>query len=206
MIPMTPAVTRFVSNVVGARSLFGLAVSACLLLGYSQAIAEDLLTGTFNVTLEGPADVSLDIGLLEIESDAHEFEPDETLFTNHFLSMRPFRCFNQDKVMWCHLPYPYEKPTEVTSADMRSVEYDLLFIHRSANDYGIDAWNGLYFKVDGAQSDMAAGELVGELREVDLNILASPPENGIVWPITEEDLHVDESDRHVFNKVRLSRH
>ena len=90
---------------------------------------------------------------------------------------------------------------------MRSLEYDLLFIHRGANDYGIDAWNGLYFKIDDvSKSAGAVSEIVGHLREVDLNILASPPENGVVWPITEEDLHVDESDRHVFNKVRLSRY
>lgn len=181
----------------------------------SRLAAQDSITGTFEVTLEGPGDISLGIGLLELSEDSHEFEPDENLFTNHFLSMRPFRCFNQDKVMWCYLPYPYEKPAEVSADDMRSLEYDLLFIHRSANDYGIDAWNGLYFKVvdakggatggaDGDNGGNVAGEIVGELREVDLNILASPPENGIVWPITDEDLHVDESDRHVFNRVRLS--
>ncbi len=179
---------------------FALATVVLVLSGLSVASSDDAITGTFNVTLEG--DTSLLIGQLEISDTGHEFEPDENLFTNHFLSMRPFRCFNHDKVMWCYLPYPYEKPAKVTAQDMRSLEYDLLFIHRSANDYGIDAWNGLYFKVDSTQQ---GGDIVGELREVDLNILASPPENGIVWPITDEDLHVDESDRHSFNKVRLSR-
>ena len=192
---VTHGASRFVA-------LSGFALLA--VVGLSVGAAEDTVTGTFDVTLEGPGDTSLAIGRLEIADDGHEFEPDENLFTNHFLSMRPFRCFNQDKVMWCYLPYPYDKPTKVTAEDMRSLEYDLLFIHRSANDYGIDAWNGLYFKVDDVSKE--ASEIVGELREVDLNILASPPENGIVWPITDEDLHVDESDRHVFNKVRLSRH
>ena len=173
----------------------------------SPVLAQDGITGIFDVTLQGVGDNSLLIGQLEITDDSHEFEPDEKLFTNHFLSMRPFRCFNQNKVMWCYLPYPYEKPVKVTAEDMRSLEYDLLFIHRGANDYGIDAWNGLYFKIDDvSKSAGAVSEIVGHLREVDLNILASPPENGVVWPITEEDLHVDESDRHVFNKVRLSRY
>ena len=170
------------------------------------ATAAESITGSFSVILESVDGATLEIGQLEVDAVSREFEPDENLFTNHFLSMRPFRCFDHDKVMWCHLPYPYEKPVAVTTGDLRSVEYDLLFIHRSANDYGIDAWNGLYFKMKPDSVNTAAGdtELVGELREVDLNILASPPENGVVWPITEEDLHVDESDRHVFSKIRLS--
>lgn len=193
------------TRAVDVIRIAGFAVSA-LLLPVSTGAATDTVTGAFTVTLESTDGTELKIGQLEIDEDAREFEPDENLFTNHFLSMRPFRCFNHDKVMWCHLPYPYEKPVEVSGSDLRSVEYDLLFIHRSANDYGIDAWNGLYFKMlpDSLNRTDGGAELVGELREVDLNILASPPENGIVWPITEEDLHVDESDRHVFSRVRLS--
>lgn len=194
-------------NKVVHRLLAVASVAAGFTIASAIATAAEPVNGAFTVTLESADGAMLEIGRLEVDSDEREFEPDENLFTNHFLSMRPFRCFDHDKVMWCHLPYPYEKPVEVTASDMRSVEYDLLFIHRSANDYGIDAWNGLYFKMMADSEAEAAGgvELVGELREVDLNILASPPENGVVWPITEEDLHVDESDRHVFSKIRLSR-
>ena len=95
---------------------FSLSVGHCffaMALFLSPVLAQDGITGIFNVTLQGAGDNSLLIGQLEITDDSHEFEPDEPLFTNHFLSMRPFRCFNQNKIMWCYLPYPYEKPVKV---------------------------------------------------------------------------------------------
>ena len=50
----------------------------------SPVLAQDGITGIFDVTLQGAGDNSLLIGQLEITDDSHEFGPDEKLFTNHF--------------------------------------------------------------------------------------------------------------------------
>lgn len=108
---------------------------------------------------------------------------------DYFLSMRPFRCLENSGRMLCYLPYPYAKPEHFSAEDLRPLEYDFLFIQREAKDYGIDPWNGLYYKM--AWRD---GQLQGQAHAVDLNILAAPPDSGVQFPIGESDLHpVDEA-------------
>ena len=66
---------------------FSLSVGHCffaMALFLSPVLAQDGITGIFNVTLQGAGDNSLLIGQLEITDDSHEFGPDEKLFTNHF--------------------------------------------------------------------------------------------------------------------------
>ena len=158
------------------------------------------IDGSFDVVLSGADGTELSVGQLQIEAGKVAIKLHDEPFDNHFLSMRPFRCMDLPQQMWCHLPYPYEKPLEVSAEDLRSLEYEFLFIHRSANDYGIDAWNGLYFLLS-----VESGDIAGTVREVDLNILASPPENGVIWPISADDLHEVEPDRHQFSQIRFVR-
>lgn len=105
-------------------------------------------------------------------------------FGDYFLSMRPFRCLENDSRMLCYLPYPYEKPKVFSDEEMRSLEYEFLFIQRSAAEYGIDPWNGVYYRLA-----MQDGKLQGSAHAVDLNVLASPPEGGVVFPLSHDDLH-----------------
>lgn len=134
------------------------------------------------------------IGSLEAEGKEQgaefKFSLRKQSFGDYFLSMRPFECLESDGRMMCYLPYPYEKPTVFGDAEMRPLEYDLLFIQRQKKDYGIDPWNGLYYKLSWQD-----GVLKGEAHAVDLNVLASPPEDGIVYPLDEDDLHPLESDQ-----------
>lgn len=105
-------------------------------------------------------------------------------FGDYFLSMRPFKCITNRTDMLCHLQYPYNIKRKISQSDLTDLEYDLLFIRRKPTDYGINPWNGLYYRLQW-QGDL----LIGEAHEVDLDLLAVPPDEGVLRPIQEHDLH-----------------
>jgi hypothetical protein len=109
---------------------------------------------------------------------------DDSRFENHFLSMRPFKCLPHPRRMICRLPYPYDLQRRIAETDLTDLEYDLLFLHRAPGEYGINAWNGLYFKL--TRED---GNLLGELHETDLNVLQAPPETGLRYPIDPQQIY-----------------
>lgn len=151
------------------------------------------------VTLKPSEGESIDIATLEITnlkdgSFTYSIEMDDSKFSNHFLSMRPFKCFQGPKQMLCHLPYPYDKTSKFSVNDLQDVEYDLLFIHRKESDYAIDPWNGLYYKLS---LDKEA-KLTGVLQEVDLDILAAPPDEGVTRPIAGSDLTAADPSSHSY--------
>ena len=98
-------------------------------------------------------------------------EMDNSQFEDQFLSMRPFRCLSESSEWFCYLPYPYELTKTITSDDLTELEYQLLFIWKSPKNFGIDAWNGVYYKLT-ANPD---GSISGQLLQGDLNVLADPP-------------------------------
>lgn len=163
----------------------GLTVGLMFAVSAASSLAEEPAATVFLSNADGER---LYIG--ELDSSATEaghdfqFELATEEFGNYFLSMRPFRCLENGVSMLCYLPYPYDKPTQFSDAEMRPLEYDFLFIHRSAKDYGIDPWNGLYYKLQWVD-----GKLQGLAHAVDLNVLASPPENGEIFPLGDVDLH-----------------
>jgi len=142
--------------------------------------------------VEGDA---LEMGTLSLmpDGDGYRFRLtwDESKFENHFLSMRPFRCLEGAEQMLCHLPYPYDNDRRVGNADLTDLEYDLLFIRKSPTEYGIDPWNGVYYRLRWVD-----GDIEGELMEVDMNVLAAPPPPGVRRPITPDQLHPADPDNH----------
>jgi len=105
-----------------------------------------------------------------IESDA---------FNDQFLSMRPFKCLQGDSEWFCHQPYLYSLHNKVTADDLSDLEYQLLFIRKKPADFGIDAWNGLYYKLQLIDDHVITGTLL----EGDLNVLQSPPADEFGKPI-----------------------
>ena len=97
-----------------------------------------------------------------------------TRFEDQFLSMRPFKCLTESSEWFCYLPYTYELKRTITPEDLTELEYQLLFIWKSPKTFGIDAWNGVYYKLT-MQDD---GTISGQLLQGDLNVLADPPEPG----------------------------
>jgi len=129
----------------------------------------------------------LAIGSLVVDAfdvaDGYQVALSDDLFGDFFLSMRPFRCITRAGKMLCHLPYPYENRRRIGPRDLTDLEYDLLFIARSPTEYGIDPWNGRYFRLrwDGEA-------IVGEMHETDLDVLASPPATGDYRPLADADM------------------
>lgn len=128
---------------------------------------------------------------------------DAPQFRDEFLSMRPFRCFTQAKgaqsEMWCHLPYPYDTKGVIKADDLVDLEYALLFLFKPPTAYGIDAWNGLYFKL-AVQPD---GSISGPVNEVNLDVLAAPPEDRSARIVRHGDLSAVAADAHAFARVEI---
>lgn len=120
---------------------------------------EELLLGTieFSATLS--------------QASTFQLTLDSERFVDQFLSMRPFRCLSDAAEWFCHLPYPYTLKGEITPDDLTELEYQLLFIWKSPKDFGIDAWNGVYYPLAWQGNDTLRGELL----QGDLNVLADPP-------------------------------
>ena len=126
---------------------------------------------------------------------------DDSKFTNYFLSMRPFKCITADTYQLCHLPYPYENKRRITSEDLVDLEYDLLFIRRSTKDYGINPWFGIYYKLHwNPRTGLPDG---GELREVNLDLLASPPADSDFRPIPNDELYEADPQQHQWPYIQF---
>lgn len=182
------------------------AVVALYLLSWSvesPAIADRLPAGRKVITLVAADGSRTEIGHVTFSPDRDgariEVKLDAPGFTEEFLSMRPFRCLSQPKQMWCHLDYPYRMEGRVTAADLADLEYKLMFIWRSYDRVGADAWNGLYFKLK-LNGD---GSISGPLHEADYNVLSVPPEAGVMRPVTHGDLTEAQPGQHAFAAVEI---
>ena len=171
-----------------------------LFLTSFAASADSALSGKKTITLLGTDNKSLDMGSIEFGGNAnnvsYQITLDDSEFSNEFLSMRPFKCITVADKMVCHLVYPYAKQGYINQSDLVDLEYDLLFLHKAPGEYGINAWNGLYYDLT-INNDV----IEGTLKEVDLNILAAQPENGELRPITADMLHDADPQHHLFPKL-----
>lgn len=169
----------------------------------AMATAAELPLGTKAVTLITASGERQDIGKVTFAPDGDgtriEVEVDAPQFRDEFLSMRPFRCLPDDKELWCHLAYPYATRRRVTVDDLADLEYALLFLYKPPAGYGIDAWNGLYFEL----SLGTGGVISGDVNEIDLNVLAVPPEGKFPRPITHEALTRAEPSTHRFARIEI---
>ncbi|MGI9490145.1 MAG: hypothetical protein ACR2RF_30515 [Geminicoccaceae bacterium] len=122
---------------------------------------------------------------------AYGFDLDESVLSEHFLSMRPFKCLDLERQTVCHLPYPYELTGEVQAPDWRDLEYRLLFLFKDAGDYGINFENGYYFHLE-----QDGERLIGTRLETNMDQLASPPADGVRYPLEEAELYESEGASH----------
>ena len=163
-----------------------------LLLSTLEAVASTVYAELANGERIAIADVTLpDEG-----QGAYSFDLDETVLTEHFLSMRPFKCLDLEGQTVCHLPYPYELTGDVQPPDWRDLEYRLLFLFKDAGDYGINFENGYYFRFaqDGER-------LIGTRFETDMDQLASPPADGVRYPLDEAELYESEGESHQLQRL-----
>jgi len=126
-------------------------------------------------------------------SASFSIDMDGTDYSDHFLSMRPFKCITGDKDWYCYLAYPYELHNNVTADNLIDLEYNLLFITKSKAEFGIDAWNGVYYKLSMSEN----GVITGALSQGDLNVLQSPPE-AYSYPIDPNEFFTDDAAKQRF--------
>ena len=112
--------------------------------------------------------------------------------------MRPFKCIQTPKQMLCHLAYPYKSKRAIKSDDLQDIEYDFLYIHKSAGEYGINFWNGIYYKI----AEKPDGTFEGILMETDMDVLASPPKD-YSRPISHAALNENEDGKHYFPQILI---
>lgn len=104
--------------------------------------------------------------------------------------MCPLKCLEGPERHWCHVPHPCEIRRDL-SQDLVDLEYDHLFLWKAAPEYGIDPWNGVYYRLCQTPTGYR-----GVLNEVDLGQLGIPPEAGNLRPVSARDLHEAEAERH----------
>jgi hypothetical protein len=95
---------------------------------------------------------------------------DHAKFTDHFLSMKEFKCVEGGSEVSCHVPYPYPNPGTVTATDLSWLEHHLLFLFKLPKEFGAKLWNGLYYKLERTDTG-----LVGRPQSIDLNLISAPP-------------------------------
>ncbi|MES9992786.1 MAG: hypothetical protein ABW098_12580 [Candidatus Thiodiazotropha sp.] len=155
----------------------------------------------YHILGQNPQQELIKLGELNLADEGsaqrYRIEWDEAKFENHFLSMRPFKCLSHPVQLICHLPYPYEINRRISDSDLTDLEYDMLFLHKTPQEYGINAWNGLYYQFRRTENGFA-----GELRETDLNVLQAPPEEGDLRPIDPDALY-QPSDKHWLRRILI---
>ena len=162
-------------------------VIAAVLLAPVSAWALDGHREVFLVPGDGPR---IKIADLKFAGDTYSISMNDAVFTDHFLSMRPFKCLEGPEKHWCYVPYPYEINRNV-SGGLTDLEYDFLFLWKGASEYGINMWNGVYYVLE-----KDGDQLLGRLHEMDMDTLSAPPDPGELRPVTIDDLEPGEPDSH----------
>ena len=147
--------------------------------------------GMRSIYLEDTTGTRVHIAGVNVKSGRYTIEMKSESFSDHFLSMRPFKCVDGPAKTWCHVPYLYPIARDI-SVELTDLEYDLLFLWKDKGEYGIDLWNGVYYQLEATED----GRIRGHIHEMDMNILSAPPEDGNLRPIREVDLEPGEVDSH----------
>lgn len=121
----------------------------------------------------------------------------DTPFENQFLSMRPFQCLMGKKQVMCHVPYPYEADKSVDENDLSLLSNDLLFLHKNPSQYGINMWNGIYYKLN-----KVGDTIEGKVFEVDMNEIASPPDDTNM-PFDDDQIFEADVTNYVYPKILI---
>lgn len=184
------------------KKLIKLSIIALFLLTtpFLQTAFSAPLIGKKTIFLIDQDNTKLNVGTIDFKPQGdlsnYKITWRDEQFSNHFLSMRPFKCLDGDTKKWCKVPYPYPIKRSVRPHDLTDLEYDLLFIWKGATEYGINMWNGVYYKLK-----IEGERIIGELYEMDMDKLSAPPQKGNLRPIRDQDLEKSENSSHWLPKV-----
>lgn len=175
------------------RTLVGVGIMAGI-GGLVPAMAAEPPLGERTIYLLETSGESHEVGTVEFSSDSdgvmtYTLDMDLSVFKDFFLSMKEMKCLEGPDV-WCFIPYPYNNPHTVTGNDLRWLEHDLLFMFKEPQTFGANLWNGIYYAME------VDGDVIrGQARAVDLNMLASPPDDQTVPPYGEYDISEFDADK-----------
>lgn len=147
----------------------------------APAIAWDL-TGLRTITAVTRDQQRINLGTVQFDAQPDgrarfTIKMDHSRFTDHFLSMKEFKCLQGPDELMCHVPYPYPQPGTVGNTDLAWLEHSLLFMFKLPSEFGAKLWNGLYF-----QFERTPQGLRGRAQAVDLNRISAPPDRPGVPP------------------------
>ena len=166
------------------RRLLLAACSAALLAGPALA-GPAALSGEKSIVLHTRDGEAIPIGTVLFTpgegGSRFEVRIDPARTTTYFLSMRNFRCVEGEEV-FCHVPYPYPNGGLVTATSLDWLEHALLFLTKSPKEFGARFENGVYFRLE-----VAGDRLVGTPQGIDLDDIASPPEDPAIPPYSQVD-------------------
>ncbi len=169
----------------------GLMLLVSLLSPLTPVGATGLSEGSRQIYLQQKDGTELRIGELVLRPAkngllSYRITLDHHLFKDYFLSMKEMKCL-EGAELWCFIPYPYTQPRTVSADDLRWLEHDLLFMFKQPEAFGANFWNGIYYKME-----LTDQGLRGTAHALDLNILASPPDDLSQPPVGAFD--IDEAD------------
>ncbi|MCT4558038.1 MAG: hypothetical protein N4A61_08270 [Pelagimonas sp.] len=166
------------------------ACGALLAAAVGAQAASPLTDGGYAVALVDGDGAQIEIAQLAVQGGSYAIDMRFDAFTDHFLSMRPFKFVEGPETLWCHVPYPYEIKREI-SKDLVDLEYDFLFVWKRAGSYGIDLWNGVYYVLS-----PEGNRLRGTMHEIDMDLLSAPPPAGDLRLVGPADLEPADPDSH----------
>lgn len=174
-----------------------------LLTAMTLIVSVPSFAENYSITLKGNSDEAVNVATLsttaaETGGVDYKIEWNRSLFDDHFLSMRPFKCLPGNKKLWCHTPYPYEIKRHLSSDDFTDLEYDLVFVWKPEAEYGIDLWNGVYYQLESTDFGWK-----GVMHDYDLDNLSVPPPAGELRPILEKDLHEASVEDHFLPFIEI---
>lgn len=179
-----------ISLAAGSAALAGQAA-----LGADAAVAgEAALAGVKDIVLHMEDGKALTVGTVTFtpdgDSSRYRIDFDDAKFTQYFLSMREFKCIEGPEIL-CHVPYPYPNPRVVTVRDLSWLEHDLLFVYKRPADYGAKMAHGLVYSLT-----MTSDGFIGRPQSIDLDEIASPPENlGVAFFTGEHRYYIQPGSR-----------
>lgn len=165
----------------------GFALFVALCYPIKPVVAAGLSEGIRQIYLQQKDGTEQSIGELVFSAAQHDqfsykVTMNHHLFKDYFLSMKEMKCLEGPE-LWCFIPYPYEQPRIVSAEDFRWLEHDLLFMFKKPEAFGANFWNGIYYKME-----LTENGIRGTAHALDLNLLASPPDDLSQPPVGEFDI------------------
>lgn len=151
-------------------------LTLCLLLALPRPSLAWDMQGTKVLSAHTRDQQRIELGTVRFERQeggrtAFAIALDHKKFTDHFLSMKEFKCLGGPDEIFCHLPYPYRQPGTVGANDFAWLEHSLLFLFKLPREFGAKLLNGIYFRFEPSERG-----LIGKPQAIDLNHISAPPD------------------------------